>query len=124
MHIHRRAQVVAVALAVAAGWSGAGVAQAGTRAPKRVAAARHGGAVVVTWSRVARAQTYTVRASTSDGQRLVHTAYGTDLHAWRFRVASRYRVAVRVCAATGASTGCDGPWRSVRLRPHQRRARS
>jgi len=49
--------------------------------PKRVAAARHAGAVVVTWSRVARAQTYTVRASTSDGQRLVHTAYGTDLHA-------------------------------------------
>ena len=113
-----------MALAVAAGWSGASVAQAGTRPPKRVAAARHAGAVVVTWSRIARAQTYTVRASTSDGQRLVHTAYGTDLHAWRFRVASRYRVAVRVCAATGASTGCDGPWRSVRLRPHQRRARS
>ena len=49
-----------MALAVAAGWSGAAVAQAGTRALKRVAAARHGGAVVVTWSGVARAQTYTV----------------------------------------------------------------
>jgi hypothetical protein len=80
--------------------------------------------VVVSWSAVGHAQTYTIRASVGDGQRLIHTAYSTDLRRWRFgSIASRYGVRVAVCAATGARSACDGPWRRVHLHPHQRRAR-
>jgi hypothetical protein len=99
-------------------------ALAGTRAPAHVGLVRDGGGVVVSWSAVGHAQTYTIRASAGDGQRLIHTAYSTDLRRWRFgSIASSYGVRVAVCAATGARSTCNGPWRRVSLRAHQRRAK-
>lgn len=123
MPIPRTIRVAGAAIVVvAASVTGAGAAQAGTRAPAHVSAVRHGDAVVVSWSRVSRAQAYTTRAQAADGQRLVHTAYSTDLRKWRFPLGSRYGVTVSVCAATGGSSGCEGPWRRVKLRAHQRHA--
>jgi hypothetical protein len=99
-------------------------ALAGARAPAHVGLARDRGGVVVSWSAVGHAQTYTIRASVGDGQRLIHTAYSTDLRRWRFgSIASSYGVRVAVCAATGARSTCNGPWRRVSLRPRQRRAK-
>jgi hypothetical protein len=99
-------------------------ALAGARAPTHVAVVRDASGVVVSWSAVAHAQTYTIRASVGDGQRLIHTAYSTDLRRWRFgAIASSYGVRVAVCAATGARSTCHGPWRRISLRPHQRRAK-
>ena len=99
-------------------------ALAGTRAPAHVGLVRDGSGVVVSWSAVGHAQTYAIRASVGDGQRLIHTAYSTDLRRWRFgSIASSYGVRVAVCAATGTRSTCNGPWRRVSLRPHQRRAK-
>jgi hypothetical protein len=99
-------------------------ALAGARAPAHVGLARDRSGVVVSWSAVGHAQTYTIRASVGDGQRLIHTASSTDLRRWRFgSIASSYGVRVAVCAATGARSTCNGPWRRVSLRPHQRRAK-
>jgi hypothetical protein len=99
-------------------------ALAGARAPAHVGVVRDGNGVVVSWSAVRHAQTYTIRASVGDGQRLIHTAYSTDLRRWRFgSIGSSYGVRVAVCAATGARSTCNGPWRRIGLRPHQRRAK-
>ena len=99
-------------------------ALAGARAPAHVGLVRDGSGVVVSWSAVGHAQTYTIRASVGDGQRLIHTAYSTDLRRWRFgSITPSYGVRVAVCAATGARSTCDGPWRRISLRPHRRRAK-
>src|SRR5262245_2110302 len=114
--------ITAALLSFAAG-AAAGAAWAGTHAPAHIAATRHGGAVIVAWSSVADAQSYTVRVDAADGQRLYHVASGTDLRKWRFLLEPRYAFKARVCAATGARFNCNGPWRIVRLRGHQRRGR-